>query len=202
MSVPQLTHHTASFPSGHHAFMTANVLVRDSGRGALVDLEFEDGTLMRSRVTTDLARLGPGLAGRWRASIHFRTEAPGRPHEPVFVRRLRPVTPDLEQAPPVWSAAGKVVRLDRTDGLVLLRIFPEQAPTEPFVVSAFASLELLSTVEGAGFVSMHGGVRGSRLIVRHIEAADLTIPERWKDWTPKAQRQTRASRAARKEDEP
>ncbi len=164
--------------------MTANVLVRDSGRGALVDLEFEDGTLMRSRVTTDLARLGTGLAGRWRASIHFRAGEPGRPREPVFVRRLRPVTPDLEHAPPVWSAAGKVVRFDRTDGLVVLRIFPEQAPTEPFTVSAFASLELLASVEGAAFVSMNGDLRGSRLIARQIEVADLTVPERWKDWRP------------------
>ena len=158
--------------------------VHDSGRGSLVDLEFEDGTLMRSRVTTQLARLGKALSGRWRASIHFRAGRPGRPHEPVFVRRLRPVTLDLEGAPAVWSAAGKVVQFDRTNGLVFLRIFPEQSPTGPFTVSAFISLELLSKVEGAAFVSVNGGLSGSRLIVRQIEAADLAIPQRWKDWKP------------------
>jgi hypothetical protein len=174
------TPHPPGFPTSHHAFLIATIHLHDPGSGDLVDLELPDGARLRCIVTPDALRLGPGLAGRWRTTLHFRTRADGMIHQPVRLYRLRPAVP--EKTDTLWSAAGKVTHLDVAAGLVGVRVYPDHARVEPFAIAARASSAMLSSVAGASFLHLRGALLGPQLVAHHIEAVSLGIHERWRGW--------------------
>ena len=160
------------------------MIVHDPGKGDLIDLALPDGTLLRAKAGVEVLRLGANINGPWRATLHFDTTAQARINEPVRVPKLVQFTPDLESAQPTWGAAGKVVRLDRDEGLAVIRVYPKTGLVMPFVIAAIASLEQLSSVEHAQGLRLRGTLRDRHLIATHLEPLDLAVPAHWKSWQP------------------
>ena len=175
-----------SFPERFHAFLLENVIIHDSRKGTRVMLEFPDSTLRRADVNVELLRIG-NLNGRWRATIYFRTNSNGKITNFVTLQRLRVIDPDVHEGS-FWTASGKVIMLDRAIGRVVIRVFPERSKSEPFAVSARATLEQMNAVESALFVHMSGSLEGDELIADVLQPVSLTLPERWKDWIRPARR--------------
>jgi hypothetical protein len=173
-----------STPSTHHAFLIAPVIVHDPGKGDLIDLALPDGTVLRAKAGVDVLRLGANINGPWRATLHFDTTAQAKINEPLRVPKLVQFTPDLETAQPTWGAAGKVIRLDRDNGLAVIRVYPKTGLVLPFVIAAFASLEQLSNVEQARGLRLRGTLRDRHLIATHLEPLELAVPGHWKSWRP------------------
>jgi hypothetical protein len=181
---PQSNPIQISTPSTHHAFLIAPVIVHDPGKGDLIDLALPNGTFLRAKAGVDVLRLGTDINGPWRATLHFDTTEQARINEPVRVPKLIPLAPDLESAQPTWGAAGKIVRLDRDEGLAVIRVYPKTGLVLPFVIAAIASLEQLSRIEHAQALRLRGTLRHQHLIATHLEPLDLTVPGHWKSWQP------------------
>ena len=175
-----------AFPEGFHAFLLENVTIRDSGTGTFVMLEFFDGTLRRADVNPELLRLG-NLNGRWRATMYFRTGAGSKVRNFVTLQRLRVIDPDVHEGS-FWTASGKVIVLDRDTHQVVIRVFPERSKSQPFAVSAKATLEQINSLQDATFIHMSGRLDGDELIADELQSVQLTLPERWKDWVRPAKR--------------
>jgi hypothetical protein len=173
-----------STPSTHHAFLISPVIAHDPGKGELIDLALPNGTFFRAKASAEVLRLGPNINGSWRATLHFDTTEQAKILEPVRVPKLVPLAPDLEFSQPTWGAAGKVVRLDRDDGLAVIRVYPKTGLVLPFVIAAIASLEQLSSVEKAQGLRLRGTLRDRHLIATHLEPLDLAVPSHWKSWQP------------------
>jgi hypothetical protein len=173
-----------STPSTHHAFLISPVIVHDPGKGELIDLALPNGTFLRAKAGVDVLRLGANINGPWRATLHFDTTEQAKILEPVRVPKLVPFTPDLESAQPTWGAAGKVVRLDRDEGLAIIRVYPKTGLVLPFVIAAIASLEQLSSVQHAQGLRLRGTLQNQHLIATHLEPLDLAVPGHWKSWQP------------------
>jgi hypothetical protein len=182
-----------SFPESFHAFLLENVTVRDSGTGTSVVLEFADGTLRRADVNPELLRMG-NLNGHWRATLYFRTNAGNKVRNFVTLQRLRVIDPEFHEGS-FWTASGKVIKLDREANQVVIRIFPTRSKSEPFAISARATLEQINDIKDALFVHMSGRLEGDELVASEVQAVDLTLPERWKDWV----QPTRPKQNAKKE---
>jgi hypothetical protein len=173
-----------STPSTHHAFLISPVIAHDPGKGDLIDLALPDGTVLRAKASAEVLRLGTDINGPWRATLHFDTTEQAKILEPVRVPKLVPLTPDLEFSQPTWGAAGKVVRLDRDEGLAVIRVYPKTGLVLPFVIAAIASLEQLSSVKQAPGLRLRGTLRNHHLIATHLEPLDLAVPGHWKSWQP------------------
>ena len=171
-----------NLPKSHHAFLLVTAVIHDPGRGELVELELDDGTRLRCTASPEALRLGTALAGRWRLTVHFRTRLDGSLINPVRMVNLRPPREDDNET--IWSASGQVVRLDQTNGLAVLRVYPERAKLEPFIVAAEASLEQLTNLEDVYSVHMRGTLRGNVLVAQQLERVALTVPARWAAWKP------------------
>jgi hypothetical protein len=175
------THQPPVSPRGHHAFLIVTAQVRDPGRGDTVTLELDDGTRLLCKASADALRLGSALEGRWRATLHFTTRRHGALGYPLRMTALRAPGDDNSS---YWSVAGKVVRLDRAAHVAVVRVYPERAKLEPFVIAARATLEQLSIVEDETFIHMRGTLDGDTLVAEHFERAALRVPARWADWKP------------------
>ncbi len=177
-----------AIPPGFHAFLIAVVRVHDPGSGDLVDLEIPGQARLRARAGADVLRLGERIGDVWRATLHFATAQDGRLWEPLHLQRVLPVQPEMAGLEPVWSAAGKIVRLDLNGGLVVLRVYPERARRAPFLVHATATPVQLESLEGAVFARLGGGLNGSKLTLQAALPISLVVPERWKGWRPPRKR--------------
>ena len=117
-------------PDGFHAFLLADVQVRDSGSGSYLEVVFADGLTVRARASAEVLRLGEKLNGLLRATLHFRTDDDARLREPLHLYRLRRIEyPLAHPSKTYWSAAGTVSTLPDA-----LMIFPEKARATPFQV--------------------------------------------------------------------
>lgn len=171
-----------NLPKSHHAFLLVTAVIHDPGRGELVELELDDGTRLRCIASSEALRLGTALSGRWRLTVHFRTRLDGSLVIPVKMVNLR--SPRENDNETIWSASGKVVRLEQTSGLAVLRVYPERAKLEPFIVTAKIPLEQLAKVKDADSVHMCGTLRGDVLVAHQLEQVALTVPARWAAWKP------------------
>ena len=181
-----------AIPPGFHAFLIAVVRVHDPGRGDLVDLEIPGQARLRARAGADVLRLGERIGNVWRATLHFTTAQDGRLWEPVHLQRVLSVEPEMAELEPVWSAAGKIVRLDLDEGMVVLRVYPERARRAPFLVHTTATADQLESLEGAVFARLSGGLNGSKLTVQTAFPISLTVSEQWKGWRPPRKRDQNA----------
>ncbi|MEY4531970.1 MAG: hypothetical protein RLZZ156_2693, partial [Deinococcota bacterium] len=180
----------------HHFFIQANVTVQDNQQNTRVSIQFntpENGTYLarvHPKVFSRWKKNHPDqpliqLSGSWRVTLYGKTFNDQRLSNLTLVR----VVPlenaiDLNGVDTFWSAAGKVLRLDRAEKLVLLRIYPMDTKTEPFVVSAKTTLELLNLVEDARYLQMSGVLEQGYLIAQNLEPMRLEIPDHWKKWIP------------------
>lgn len=184
----------------HHFFIQANVTIQDDQQNTRVLIQFtfpENGTHMarvHSKVFSRWKKNHPeqpliDLAGAWRVTLYGKTFKDQRLAN-LILARVVPLenADDLGGADTFWSAAGKVIRLDRAEKLVLLRIYPMDKHTEPFVVSAKTTLELLNLVEDARYLHMTGVLEHGYLIAQNLEPMRLEIPDHWKKWIPPAKR--------------
>jgi hypothetical protein len=168
----------------HHAFLITPVIAHDPFEGDLIDLELPNGTFLRAQAGVAVLRLGAAINGPWRATLHVGTSDHARILEPVRVPKLARLTPDLESTTPTWSAAGRVVHLDRDEGLATIRVFPKTGLVQPFLIAAMASLEQLSSVESASGLRLKGTLRDRHLVATELHALDLGVPGHWRSWQP------------------
>jgi hypothetical protein len=181
---PARTENSIAIPIGFHAFLIAVVRVHDPGSGDLVDLEIPGQARLRARASADVLRLGERIGDVWRATLHFATAQDGRLWEPIHLQRVLPIQPEMAGFEPVWSAAGKILRLDVDKGFIVMRVYPERARRAPFLVHAAATAEQLEVLEGAVFARLVGGLNESKLTVQAATPISLVVPERWKGWRP------------------
>jgi hypothetical protein len=167
-------------PAGFHAFLLADVYIRDPGQGVYVDVRLQSGQYLRARASTEVLRLGLQLPSIWRATLHFRTDLDARLHEPLHLHRLRKFEyPLADDSNTFWSATGLVSR--KRDAIV---IFPERAKTQPFPISFQGGLDLGKATPGRS-VRARGVVRDSVLVATYAEyIPDLPIPDRWGNGQP------------------
>jgi hypothetical protein len=168
----------------YHALLIAPVIAHDPGEGDLIDLELPDGTFLRAQAGVAVLRLGAGINGPWRATLHVATSHQARILEPIRVPKLARLTPDLESTAPTWSAAGRVVHLNRDEGLAVIRVFPKTGLVQPFEIAAMASLEQLSSVESAPALRLKGTLRDRYLVATEVQVLDLAVPNHWRTWQP------------------
>ncbi len=198
----------------HHFFIQANVTIQDHHQGTRVQINFatpENGTYqarVHPKVFSRWKKNHPDqplikLSGSWRATLYAKT-LPNQRLTKLQLARIVPLenAADLNGTDTFWSAAGKVLRLDRAEKLVLLRIYPSDKRTEPFVVSAKTTLELLNLVEDARYLQMTGVLEYGYLIAQNLEPMRLDIPEHWKKWIPPAKRKTILEDTSSREDTP
>jgi hypothetical protein len=170
--------------SNYHAFLISPVIAHDPGEGDLIDLELPNGDFFRAQAGVAVLRLGEQISGPWRATLHVETNHHARILEPIHVPRLARLTPDRESFSPTWSAAGRVVHLDRDEGLATIRVFPKTGLVQPFLITAITSLEHLTSVEHAPSLRLKGTLHDRHLIAIEVQALDLDIPGHWRSWQP------------------
>jgi hypothetical protein len=184
----------------HHFFIQANVTIQDHSHGTRVQVDFaarENGSYkarVLPKVFAQWRKDHPDqdliqLIGSWRATIYGKT----LPDQRLITLQLARLVPlenaiDLNGSDTFWSAAGKVLRLDRAEKMVLLRIYPSDKKTQPFVISAKTTLELLNLVEDARYLQMTGVLEQGFLIAQNLELIHLEIPVHWKGWIPPMKR--------------
>lgn len=181
---------------GFKSWAAVTGILHPSPDGRRADLELPGGAVVRVK-PSPLRRAKfinrPILEGRYSVHLHLRTHGQGFLSREMELVAIKPLAPDAPALEPEFELIGKVVRLDRAEGLVIVRVFPQRTDIEPFAVSAVASLEVLDLGEDAWYVKVDGIVRGSRLVAGAISRVELVVPEHWKDWkTP----QRRAAEAA------
>ncbi len=185
----------------HHFFIQANATIQDDQQNTRVSIQLgypTNGTYtarVHPRVFSRWHKNHPEqssiqLSGTWRATLYGKTLKDQRLAN-VTLARVIPLenAVDLNGSDTFWSAAGKVIRLDRSEKLVLLRVFPtDNKKIEPFVVSAKTTLELLNLVEDARYLHMTGVLEHGYLIAQNLEPMRLDIPDYWKTWIPPMKR--------------
>jgi hypothetical protein len=182
-------------PTTHHAFLFAPVIAHDPGKGDLIDLELPDGTFLRTQAAPDVLRLGPNINGPWQATLHFSTHGDASLKEPLRLPRLKPCPEDHKLLLPTWGAAGDVTNLDRTEGLISIRVVPQREHLHPFLVTALASLEQLASVGHTSSLRLKGTLRSRCLIVTHLEPIDLDHDQA-QLWTPNSNRASQVAPAS------
>jgi hypothetical protein len=202
IQAPKVNESSASrglfIPRAHHFFVKADITIRPSTSNPMVELEFHSGGTSMARVLPlvfkDWRRRRPDqplpdLGGSWRVTLYGRTSREQQLLHPRLAR-LIPMEEaiDLEGEASFWSAAGKVLRLDRAEHTALIRVFPQRKDVEPFAISARASLEFLNQVEDAKYIRMRGVLQNRVLIAQHLESIELPIPEIWQGWIPPLKR--------------
>jgi hypothetical protein len=165
-------------PTTPHAFLITPVMVHDPGKGDLIDLELPDGTFLRAQAAPDVLRLAFDFTGLWKATLHFDTHPTARLKEPLYLPRLSALTAENGTLMPTWGAAGQVVKIDRVEGLVVIRVLPQRQAIPAFTVTAIASLEQLSSIKNANHLRLKGGLRDRHLVVAQLEEIELpdTMP--------------------------
>ncbi len=166
-------------PKGFHAFLLADLRVEDSGTGVYVDVVFQDGSRHRARASAEVLRLGPGLRGSHRATLHFRTDLEGYLVEPLHLYRIREHDAPLdEDTGTYWSALGLTHGAENR-----LTVYPERARTTPFQVVFQTDRVRLQPPPGAPALHVRGTVRENRLVAVSMAVAEhLEIPHRWAGW--------------------
>jgi hypothetical protein len=93
---------------------------------------------------------------------------------------------DMTAVDGVFSFAGKVVAIDNRSGdpRVIVRVFPEHAKIDPFVVSALLPKEVLKLVQNPQFVYVTGELVNGVMVARAVHEADMRVGERWKGYKP------------------
>jgi hypothetical protein len=184
----------------HHFFIHADVTIQDDQQNTRVWVRFqtpENGTYLarvHSKVFSRWRKNHPDqplidLTGSWRATLYGNTFKDQRLSNLTLARVISLENAvDLNSADTFWSAAGKVLCLDRAEKMVLLRIYPMNTKKEPFVVSAKTTLELLNLVEDARYLKMAGVLEHGYLIAQNLEPMRIEIPDHWKKWIPPAKR--------------
>ncbi len=185
----------------HHFFIQANATIQDDQQNTRVTIQLgnpKNGTYIarvHPRVFSRWRNTHPEqssiqLSGTWRATLYGKTFKDQRLAN-LTLARVMPLenAVDLNGADTFWSAAGKVLRLDRAEKLVLLRVYPpDNKKIEPFVVSAKTTLDLLNLVEDARYLHMTGVLEHGFLIAQNLKPMRLEIPEHWKKWIPPMKR--------------
>jgi hypothetical protein len=180
-------HPAIPVPTGFHAFLLASVIASDPGRGNLINLELPDGTAILARATPTVLRLGSGINGAWRATLHFSTTPDGHLNSPVTIQRLRPPTPEFETVETFWSTIGELETLELDARLITVRVFPERARRAPFTVTAIldSSLGFLEHPKNVTHVRLSGHLEKTALVATEIEAVEISRPAQWLNWTPR-----------------
>jgi len=86
------------------------------------------------------------------------------------------------------TVTGRLIKLDRGEGIIRVEVCPAVTETEPFVVTMQASSEVLGLDAGAFFVQVTGrliGVGKGILLAERAAVVDAPVPERWQGWKPK-----------------
>jgi hypothetical protein len=168
--------------------VTATLHLKPGSRRAM-ELELRGGARLRGLLLPQVPRLPEGFGGTHRVRLYPRTTKDGRLEPNVGVARVLKPGANLE-APDGFTFCGKVVRLDRAEGLAILRIFPNRPGLEPFVVSCQASLEVMNAGVDAFSVKMTGRIgENLRLVAETLEPVHLPTPDAFKDWVPPMKRQ-------------
>jgi hypothetical protein len=164
-------------PEGFHAFLLADVQIKDPGVGTLLEVILEDGQQLRARASPEVLRLSGTLTGRCRATLHFRTDAGARLREPLHLYRVRQISTPLDgPTGTYWTAAG----LGVPNGLM---VFPEKARATPFRVNYQPEPSVDFCPDLYQSVRAHGIVRGGVVLATTVEVIPtLDIPERWEPW--------------------
>jgi hypothetical protein len=175
--VPAESESIPKIPHGFHAFLLADIHVHDPGIGTHVDVLFCDGTCMRARASAEVLRLGDGMQGKHRATLHFRTDHDGQLISPLHLYRLRSIKYPLPGGKgSFWSALGI-----RGDAEKSLRIYPEKANSKPFQIAYRSENDFQSKNGEALRVSGH--LESGLLVAGEIlRAQSCQIPDRWFRW--------------------
>lgn len=168
-----------NIPAGFHAFLLADVQVRDPGSGSLLDIMFTDGLRVRARASAEVLRLGTRLNGLFRATLHFRTDDDARLREPLHLYRLRPMDyPLAYPSKTYWSAAGVVLTHPDT-----LLVFLEKARATPFQIRFKRQLPLLPFDSASHSLRASGVLIDGQLIATELHVVQpLEIAARWHNW--------------------
>ncbi len=166
------TAETIPVPEGPHAFLLANVIVDDPGKGETVVLRLPDGRKVRVRASPNILRLGSGVVGHWRATLHFRTQRDARLHLPLRLERFRPLTETVDDIETFWSVAGRLLKMDYQTGLLTVLIIPERQGRPPFKVTVHAPQIDLSGLEVGTHVALRGQLAGLFLHADELRAVD------------------------------
>jgi hypothetical protein len=170
------------------AHVTAHVSLKPGSR-RMMELELRDGSRVQGMLSAHAKNLPEGLEGRFRVRLFLRTTKDGRLMERVSVAKVLTNAGHDLASPDEFVMVGKVVRLDRAEGLALVRVFPPSAQLEPFVVCCRASLAVMDAGEDAFSVRISGYIgRDLSLRADMLEPVKLTVPERFKDWVPPMKR--------------
>ncbi len=199
VTIPVLKPKGLNIAYQHHFFVQTNITIRDTSQATRVwlDLDSDNGSFLarvHSKVFAQWQKSHPeqssvNLSGVWRATLYGQT-MPNQSLKSLQIIRLTPLENaiDLNGQSTFWSAAGKVLRLDRAERIVIIRVYPRTKGFEPFVISAKTTLELLNLVQDAWYVHMTGVVEQGYLIAQNLEPMRLDIPSVWKDWIPPSKR--------------
>jgi hypothetical protein len=158
-------------PPTPHAFLITPVVVHDPGRGSLIDLELPGGTYLRAQAAPDVLRLGANLGGAWKATLHFETQPNARLQEPLQLTRLSPLTALEAVLLPSWGATGRVIKLDRIEGFVVIEVIPKKKEIPSFTLTAIVSIDQLSSIENASHVRLKGRLSDCHLVVAQLEVS-------------------------------
>ncbi len=149
-----------SVPDSPHAFLLANVIVDDPGRGETVLLRLPDGRKVRARASANILRLGSGVVGHWRATLHFRTQRDAHVHLPLRLERLRPLSQDADGVETFWSVAGRLLKIEDQAGLLTVLIIPERPGRPSFKVTVHTPGKDLSGFEVGTDIALRGQLAG------------------------------------------
>ena len=152
----------------YHAFLVCNVLIHDSGHGKQVQLEIQ-GIQYKASVSVEALRVSPNLSGRWRATLHFRCRADATLASKLFLRRIRPLTPQNEDQTSFWACTGDVTTINDDSGLLEIRVYPGKRKISRFSLFAKAQQEQLEQIRDAKHVHVTGTLEQQKLVVLHLE---------------------------------
>lgn len=152
----------------YHAFLVCNVLIHDAGRGKQVQLEIQ-GKQYKASVSVEALRASPNLSGQWRATLHFRCKPDATLESKLYLRRIRPLTPQNEDQPPFWACTGDVTTINDHSGLLEIRVYPGKRKISRFSLFAKAQEEQLEHIREAKHVHVTGTLEQEKLVVLHFE---------------------------------
>lgn len=100
------------------------------------------------------------------------------------VKQIRAARRDVNGA--TVRVTGQLIRLDRREGVVRIRVYPALANRPPFLIALQATSEVTRALDpGTLHVTVTGRVlevgRGY-LLAERIEAVNAPIPARWAEW--------------------
>lgn len=164
-------------PLHHHAVLQGRVRLYDSGLSNLADIEFPDGFAQRVRLTPRLLRRND-LDGTHDATLFVRTTGDGQLRP--LPRLIRLQAPEGPEVPAHWSVAGRLVRVEQERNLISLRIFPERAKIQPFLVTVASALPVKAA--SGSDLWLTGQLRDRHLWATSVTPVRLERPGRWQDW--------------------